>query len=135
MSLTKEEKLSHLLDLMNMAKIDSSIQRIESVYIYKVAEKMGIDKLELVKLETLGIDKRSVPKTEYQIIPLFHRLLILMCIDTDIDDLEKSFCRELGIKMGLNPFAVTDIIELACKKQPHHLSPDEINTIFRRYYN
>ncbi|MBL3658512.1 hypothetical protein [Fulvivirga sediminis] len=135
MSLSKEEKLSHLFDLMNMAKADDAIQKIESVYIYKVAERMGIDQLELVKLETLGVEKRSFPKTEHQIIPLFHRLLILMCIDASIDDLEISFCKDLGLKMGLNPFAVNEIVTLACQKQPEHLSPDEINTIFRRFYN
>jgi len=134
MDLTREEKLSHLVDLMALAKSDEEIYKIESVYIKKVAERLGVDELTLAQAETLGAEK-AIPKSEAQIIPLFHRLLILMSIDRDVDHRELHFCKDLGIRMGLNPSAVNEIILLSSTGIPEYLDPDRINAIFKKYYN
>ncbi|ELR72323.1 hypothetical protein C900_01605 [Fulvivirga imtechensis AK7] len=134
MALSHEEKLSHLLDLMNLAKADEQISKIETIYILKVAERLGIDQLELARLEALGIEKRSIPKAEHHIIPLFHRSLILMGIDTRINDEEIGFCKNLGLQMGLNLYAINDIIQLALNGY-EFMDPQQINDIFKKYYN
>ncbi|MTI19861.1 hypothetical protein E1176_02380 [Fulvivirga sp. RKSG066] len=134
MALSYKEKLSHLADLMALAHADEETSKIEATYVKVVAKKLGVDMLDLAKIETLGTE-RDLPENEFQIIPLFHRLLILMNIDMDLDERELLFCRNLGIKMGLNPSAVSEIIELAGKNRGRHLQPGEINEIFKKYCN
>ena len=134
MDLTHQEKLSHLQDLIHLSKSDESIVKIEAVYIQKVAKKLGISDAEIAIIEFKGID-RALPKNEFQIIPLFHRLIILMMIDSKIHDDEIKFCSDLGIKMGLHPQAVGDIIELAKTGHFEYMDPDRISAIFKKYYN
>ena len=135
MPFSYEEKLTHLLDLMNLAKVDNQITKIETIYIMKVAERLGVDQLELAKLEALGVEQKAIPKAEHYIIPLFHRLLILMGIDARIGDDEITFCKNLGLQMGLNLYAVDDIIQLALEGSADYMNPGQINVIFKKYYN
>lgn len=134
MDLNHQEKLSHILDLIHLSKSDESIVKIEAVYIKKVAEKLGITDAEIAILEFKGTD-RIFPKNEFQIIPLFHRLIILMMIDNKVHPDEIKFCVDLGIKMGLHPQAVSDIIELAKTGHFEYMDPDRISSIFKKYYN
>lgn len=135
MSLSNEEKLTHLLDLMNLAKTDEQVSKVETIYILKVAERLGIDQLELAKLEALGMEQKFIPKAEHHIIPLFHRLLILMGIDAIIADNEISFCKNLGLQMGLNLYAIDEIIQLALEGDAKYMHPEQVNVIFKKYYN
>ena len=139
MHLTKEEKLSHLTDLITLSLIDREHGRIEEVYISKVAQSLGIRDHELKALyDNVELDQemeRELPDQESQIIPLFHRLLIMMTIDRDIDETEIAFCKEIGLQMGLNLYAVEEVLQLASRGNANDLTPNVINSIFKKYYN
>ena len=75
------------------------------------------------------------PQYEFKRIVLFHNLLLLIYIDGDIDEREIRFCHDLGLKLGLNPAAVLDILT-KLKEQPQiAIDPFRVNRVFKRYYN
>ena len=139
MDLSREEKLSHLRDLIELSLIDDQNRPIEQIYIERVAEGIGIDEGELSELyqavQEGYSEKRTLPDLESQIIPLFHRLVIVMTIDKETHPKEIQFCQELGLKMGLNLFAVEEIMEIARNEDPSQLTAVRISDIFRKYYN
>ena len=139
MSLSKEEKLSHLSDLIQMSLIDMEHGRIEEIYIDKVAQSLGIQSEELArlyqKIRSGQKKKRELPDRESEVIPLFHRLLIMMSIDRDIDEKEVELCRQVGLQMGLNLYAVEEALKVAFGGNANDLTPTVVNSIFKKYYN
>jgi hypothetical protein len=77
----------------------------------------------------------DLPKYEYKIYALFHRLAIVIMIDNSINEKEKRYCFNLGIKMGLHPNAVGEIIEHAIGHGAAHTLPKDVMDIFRKYLN
>jgi hypothetical protein len=106
--------------------------KVESTYIALVAKRLGID---VKKLEELDGSEPvlDLPKREYKIYALFHRLAIVIMIDYSIK--EKRYCFNLGIKMGLHSNAVGEIIEHAIRHGAAHTLPKDVMGIFRKYLN
>lgn len=131
-----QEKLSHINDLIQLARVDGYQSKIETNFIDSVADRLGVEKqdLEDLKTEKLKI-KFSPPRYEYEIIPQFHRIVLLMGIDRMIYKEEVNFCRELGLKLGLNPSAVNEIIDKMIFYPNNIIPADELETIFKKYYN
>ncbi len=122
-----------------MSLIDLEHGRIEEIYIDKVAQSLGIKSDELgmlyQKVRSGQEKKRELPDRESEVIPLFHRLLIMMSIDRDIDEKEVGLCRQIGLQMGLNLYAVEEVLKVAFRGNANDLTPTVLNSIFKRYYN
>jgi len=131
-----KEKLSHLNDLIQLSRVDGYESTIESNFIESVAERLGvaIDDLNNLKKGDIVIDF-SPPKYEYQIIPQFHRIVLLMGIDRMIYKEEIQFCMDLGLKMGLNPSAVKEIVDKMIFYPNNIIPAEELENIFKKYYN
>jgi hypothetical protein len=127
-----EQKISHLKALYHLACADNVFSKAEAVYIQKVAEKLGIDVAELAKFEKTE-PKLHLPDREFKIYALFHRLAIIIMVDDGINEQEKRYCFNLGIKMGLHPNAVGEIIEYVIEHGAMQTSPKEVMNIFRKY--
>jgi hypothetical protein len=131
-----KEKLSHLKDLIQLSRVDGYESTIESNFIDSVAERLGVDGNDLDHLKTGEIDVDfSPPKYEYQIIPQFHRIVLLMGIDRMIYKEEIQFCMDLGLKMGLNPSAVKEIVDKMIFYPNNIIPAEELESIFKKYYN
>ncbi|MEO1049061.1 MAG: hypothetical protein AAFX87_00430 [Bacteroidota bacterium] len=127
-----QEKLSHLHELIKLSRIDDNVSLIESTFIERVATRLGVPKADLEKVKKNEF--KFTPSTyEFERIPQFHRILILMGIDLVITEEEAIFCKQVGIKMGLNPNAILDLLEIVKKKPVGLLKPSEITEIFKRY--
>ncbi len=129
----KEEKLSHLYQLYQLAIEDGVLSQIELAFIKNIAERLEID-LEEVEKYKPHPNKLILPDQEYKIIPLFHRLTLLMCIDTVATESEKDFCFQMGIRMGLHPQAVTETIGLIIEYGTS-LTPESITEVFNKFSN
>ena len=131
---THQQKISHLKALYHLASSDDDITKIELVYIKTVAERLGL------QLEALGnFDGNEptleLPNREYKLYGMFHRLAIIIMIDNTLDVQERQFCFNLGIKMGLHPNAVGEVIDHVVAKGSFNAQPSEIMTIFKKYLN
>ena len=126
------QKISHLKALYHLACADNVLSKAELTYIRAVAKRLGINPKELDKFESQEPDL-DLPTTEFKTQVLFHRLVILIMIDNEVTEREKHYCANLGIKMGLHPNAVNEIIDYVSIRGAMDAHPDEIIAIFRKY--
>ena len=133
---TYNEKLSHLSTLVNLAKADKDEKGIENKFIRVFGEKMGVVEDDIEKILSgelkVGFD---APANEVERLAMFHRLVLLMGVDFQVDEREVQFCRDMGIKLGLHPSAIEEILEKMKKEPDKILPPDEIASAFRKQKN
>ena len=129
---THQQKISHLTALSHLASSDDNIEKVELVYIKTVAERLGlhIDDLENFDGEEPTLE---LPNREYKLYGMFHRLAIIIMIDNALNVRERQFCFNLGIKMGLHPNAVGEVIDHVVAKGSFNAQPSEIMSIFKKY--
>jgi hypothetical protein len=99
-----------------------------------IAGRLGIDRATCDKLFAEYIEF-TPPKSEFERILQFHRLVLLMNIDQNIKNEELTFIKNLGIRMGLNPMATNKVL-IEMHKYPGKLVPsDRLIEIFKQQYN
>jgi len=131
---TYQQKLSHLKALYHLACVDNELSQEEATYIINVAERLGVDPEELVDFDGSEPDL-ELPDKQYKLYAVFHRLVMVIMIDNIASEVEKKYCFDLGIKMGLHPNAVIEVIQYVVKLGPFNAIPGEILAIFRKYLN
>jgi len=131
-----QEKLSHINDLIKLSQVDGEESHMELNFINSVAARLGIEKDEVKKIKD-GKTKITfaLPKTESKVIEQFHRLIILIGIDKLIYKEEVSFCVELGVRMGLNYNAITEVLRKTLRNPAYIMHLDEMEEIFKKYSN
>ncbi len=129
-----QEKLGKLSLLIQMAKKDGCLDDVEIEFFIRIAKRLKVAQADYEKVFR-GEYVNVLPKYDFQRIPLFHSLLLMIYADGKIDDKEIHFCHELGIKLGLNSSAILDILN-KLKEQPQvAIDPLRVKDIFKRYYN
>ncbi|HEY0651484.1 MAG TPA: hypothetical protein VGD65_00090 [Chryseosolibacter sp.] len=128
---TLNQKVSHLNALYHLASADSDISEVELVYIRKVAERFGVN-LEEVTLNSAE-PELDLPNREYKVYTIFHRLALILMIDNESTEAERSYCFNLGIRMGLHPNAVQEIIAFVTAHGSLNTTPQAVMAIFRKY--
>jgi len=131
-----QEKLSHINDLIKLSQVDGEESHMELNFINSVAARLGIEKDEVQKIKDGKIKITfSPPKKESKVIEQFHRLIILIGIDKLIYKEEVSFCVELGVRMGLNYNAITEVLRKTLRNPAYIMHLDEMEKIFKKYSN
>lgn len=131
---THSQKISHLNALYHIACADNDLTEVEIVYIRKVAERLGVSLSDISKLQG-SEPELDLPNREYKVYGLFHRLVLILMIDGKAEEKEQQFCFNLGIKMGLHPNAIQEIIDYAILHGALSTTPKEVMAIFRKYLN
>ena len=131
---THEQKTNHLKPLYRMALRDGEVRRSESIFIQKVAEKLNVDLKVLDNVIDEPIDF-VLPNREFKIYSLFHRLILIMLVDGKAANEEIEFCINMGVRMGLHPQAVNEIVRLLIKQGPMQTDSKAIVDIFKRFWN
>jgi hypothetical protein len=129
---THQQKISHLKVLYHLACADEVLTEIEAVFIRNVAAHLGIGDDELSNFHP-SEPTLELPDREYKIYSLFHRLAIIVMIDNELNQKERQYCFNLGVKMGLQPNAVGEIIDFVSSKGTFDASPAEVMGIFKKY--
>ena len=121
---TTQEKISLLQEMISFALIDGELHDREYDFIEIVAYELGIDKETLHKLfENKGEVK--VIKDELNRICQFYRLALLMRCDEVLHERERIKINEIGINMGLDPYAMKRVLELI-EDSPDHMVDGQI---------
>ena len=129
-----KEKLSLLTELIKLARSDSKLRRQEYDFLRVVANQLGVDKETLDELFNEYIEF-TPPKSEFDRILQFHRLVLLMNIDQQASEEELNFIKDLGVRMGLRPMA-TDKVLIEMQKYPDKVIPPyRLIEIFKEQYN
>ena len=127
-----QQKISHLRALYHLACADKVLTDVEGEYIKNVAERLGIPLEELSKLDPYE-PTLELPNREYKNYILFHRLALIVMIDNTLSERERQYCFNLGIKMGLHPNAVGEIIDYIASQGTIDSKSSEVMAIFKRY--
>lgn len=130
----RSEKLSLLSDLIALMRADDSENDKELNFIQAVADRLDVTSLELDELLRSEVPF-SPPASEADRILQFHRMVLLMNVDDDHNSLEMNKIRELGVRLGLNPFAIERVLKLMNRFDDKIVPPDVLINIFKTQYN
>jgi len=131
---TKAEKISLLSDMIAFAIVDGELHEREYAFLMIIAVELGISKEELNQLFHEE-NRIEIIKNEFERIQQFYRLALLMHCDGVLHEREQIKIREIGINMGLNPFAIKRVLK-AMEESPNCMvSPEFLLEVFQEQLN
>jgi uncharacterized tellurite resistance protein B-like protein len=131
---TYEEKLSLLTEMIAFAKIDGSVHDREYQFLILVASQLRVEKDVFESLFAEPADKVII-KSEHQRILQFYRLALLMQADGVLHDNEQVAIREMGINMGLSPYAMKGVLNEMKRSPSGMIDSDLLLALFRAQQN
>lgn len=131
---TYQEKISLLQEMIAFALVDNQLHDREYDFIEMIAQELEIDKATFMKLfenkaETVVI------KDEFNRICQFYRLALLMHVDGVLHENEQNKLNEIGINMGLNPYAMKRVLHLMKKSPTRLIDGDVLVSLFYEQHN
>lgn len=129
-----EEKLSLLKDLIKIANADGQFREDEQRFIYAIAEQMQITPKDYIRLFKENI-AYNPPKLEVDRIVQFQRLILMMNVDQNVSLTEIKEVQNLGLKMGLHPAAINQVLTEMYDYPNKMLPPDRLIEIFKAHHN
>lgn len=128
------EKLSLLTQLIQLAKVDSDIRDSEYQFLSAIANQLGVSSEEFNGLFDEYISFQP-PAYEFDRIVQFHRLVLLMNIDQVIDEKQLNMIKTMGVRLGLQPLAVAEVLDTMHDYPNNMLPPEKLIAIFRTFQN
>lgn len=129
-----KERISLLQEMIAFALVDGELHDREYDFIQIVAEELEIDKETLHKLFDKKQEK-TVIKDEFNRICQFYRLALLMHADGVLHEREKIKINEIGVNMGLNPFAMKRVLHLMENSIDGTVSAETLLSVFSEQHN
>ena len=134
MNNTQAQKLSLLSDMIAFAVVDGKLHDNEYLFLSLIAEDLEINSAEFQQLFH-SENKSEVIKDDFERIQQFYRLALLIHSDGVLHEREEKRIHEIGIGMGLDPFAMKRVLN-AMKQSPTRLiSPDYLLEVFQEQNN
>jgi tellurite resistance protein len=131
---TQAQKLSLLSDMIAFAVVDGKLHDNEYLFLSLIAEDLGIDSAEFQQLFH-SENKSEVIKDDFERIQQFYRLALLMHSDGVLHEREEKRIHEIGIGMGLDPFAMKRVLKAMMQSPTSLLSPDYLLEVFQEQNN
>ncbi|MRI01983.1 TerB family tellurite resistance protein [Kriegella sp. EG-1] len=131
---TYEEKLSILSEMISFARVDKTIKESEYNFLLSVAGQLGVSRntFEMLLKES---SKHIIPKSQADRILQFHRLVLLMNVDEEQDEVEVSKIHNVGLGMGLPPSAIQQVLSIMHQYPNKIVPPKVLINIFKAHYN
>ncbi len=131
---TYQEKLSLLSEMIAFARIDGQIHERELQFLSIVASQLSVEKTDFESLFTNETDK-IIQKSEHDRVLQFYRLALLMHADGILHKNEQIAIREMGINMGLSPFAMRSVLQEMQKSETGLIDPNVLLALFKAQHN
>lgn len=131
---TKVQKLSLLSDMIAFAIVDGKLHDREYLFLSMIAVELQIDKEEFKQLFHQE-HKPEVIKNEFDRIQQFYRLALLMHCDGILHEKERNAIHEIGVNMGLNPFAIKRVLKAMEESPNRMISPNFLLEVFQEQLN
>ena len=126
--------MSILHSLLSMINVDNIESETELDFIYQLGVKLGVKREDVDGL----VDKTLEffpPKAEHQRIVLFYTFLLVMKLDGVLSTNERKVCEDIGFKLGLNPFAVQNLIDTMLSNPEKKVPAIDVVNFFKLYHN
>ena len=131
---TYQEKISLLQEMIAFALVDGELHDREYDFIEMISRELEIDKETFHKL----FENRSevkVIKDEFNRICQFYRLALLMHADGVLHEREQIKINEIGINMGLNPYAMKRVLHMMKKSPNRMIDGQTLLSVFAEQHN
>lgn len=129
-----EEKISLLQEMIAFALVDGELHDREYDFLDIIANQLEIDKptfLDLFK----NPSQTKVIKDEFNRICQFYRLALLMHTDGVLHENELIKINEIGINMGLNPYAMKRVLQLMKNAPDQTIDGAVLLAVFSEQHN
>ena len=131
---TYQEKISLLQEMIAFALVDGELHDREYDFLELVSQELNINKAAFLKLFSER-GQTKVIKDEFNRICQFYRLALLMHSDGVLHEREQIKINELGINMGLNPYATKRVLQLMKSSPNQMVSPEVLLALFSEQHN
>lgn len=119
MTYTDQEKLEILSELITMAHADGMLRKEEVQFIKVLGLRLGLEEESVENmLEHPEQIELKVPKTQTKRIIHFHRMMLMMHIDGQVNTDELQLLHEIGLRYGIRKATITTLLETMAK-YPH----------------
>jgi len=132
--ITYKEKLSLIGDMIELSKVDGQLHDREYEFIKMVADELKVRDEEFDELFKIP-NELLVFKSEFKRIEHFYRLALLSHCDHLHHEREHEFMYQLGLKLGLNPFAIKRVLGAMDQSPNRMLEADFLLGIFKEQHN
>jgi tellurite resistance protein len=129
-----EKKLSLLAEMVAFSVVDGKLHDRELMFLSLVADELQIKSEDFKQLFHQELFP-NVIKSEFQRIQQFYRLALLMHCDGVLHERERNAIHEIGINMGLNPFAMRRVLKAMELSPTRMVSPEFLLEVFQEQYN
>jgi len=132
--INREEKLSLLSEMIAFAQTDANIKSIEYRFLLGVARQLEISREDFDYLFEHPVTYVHL-KSHSERIVQFHRLVLLMNLDSNSTDKELVKLHNFGLRMGLGHEAINKVLDLMESFPDKIVPPDFLIDIFKIQYN
>jgi uncharacterized tellurite resistance protein B-like protein len=130
----KKHSKALLSDLIVLAKADEEVKDVEYQFILHLALRMHLTKEEVEDLFRNPLPSK-VFYSELDRITHFYKLVLVMNIDKETHEKEITAIQNFGIKLGIRPGALNQILIRMNEFEDNIIPSEELIKIFRTYYN
>lgn len=130
-----KEKLSLLSQMIALVRSDDHLDPREYDFLVLLAERMDVGEYTLKSMLEGPAEPLTLPETEAERILQFHTLVLLMNVDEEQHPAEVLTIKNMGLRMGLSPYAMERIFRIMPGYPNRIVPPDVVIDIFRSYYN
>lgn len=132
--ITYKEKLSLLGDLIQLSRVDGELHDRELHFIRLVADELKVREDDFQELFRIP-NELVIFRSEFQRIEHFYRMALLMHCDEVNHDKEEEFLMQVGVKMGLNPYAMKRVFKMMQASPTKTLDPHSLLEMFKEQHN
>ncbi len=130
----KDDKKALVSDLIVLARADDKVTDEEYDFILRLADRMQIPLEEVKELFENPLPSRPI-QTELERITHFYKLVLVMNVDRETHNKEIIAVRNFGLRMGIRPGAVDQILLRMDEYEDKIIPSQELIKIFQTYYN
>ncbi|MBC7524724.1 MAG: excinuclease ABC subunit B [Flavobacterium sp.] len=131
---TKIQKMSLLADMIAFAIVDGKLHDKEFKLLSMIADELKISTKDFKELFHQELHS-DVIKSDFERIQQFYRLALLMHSDGILHERELVKIHEIGLTMGLNPFAIKRILKAMEQSPTRTISPTFLLHVFQEQLN
>jgi uncharacterized tellurite resistance protein B-like protein len=129
-----QEKISLLQEMIGFALVDGELHDREYDFIENIANYLEIDKPTFLSLFE-NKSELKVIKDEFNRICQFYRLALLMYSDGVLHEKEQIKINEIGINMGLNPYAIKRVLKIMENSPNQMVDGQTLLSLFSEQHN
>jgi uncharacterized membrane protein YebE (DUF533 family) len=132
--LTYKEKLAVISQMIQLSKVDGVFHEKERQFVELMATEYNIKTADLNEL-MLEKPQDIVFHSNFQRIEHFYKMALLMHSDKSKTDEELVYIKNLGLKLGLSPFAVQSVMDQMQNSESNMLSGEQLLNMFKSHEN